>query len=123
GVVVLFGGLTATEFSHELWEWDGTTWTQRIAPGGPPDGLAAGTAPLMTYDAARQRVVVLTPNGALTKILWEWDGTAWTAVDQRLPRAATSGPRVSDSARHVNVISAFESMLGRRMYLWDGVAL
>jgi hypothetical protein len=83
--LVLFGGLSAS-FNTALsdtWEWDGTTWTQRLPATSPP--------PLwnhaMAWDPARQRVVLLGVARVGAVDQWEWDGVTWT---QRVP--ATSPP-------------------------------
>lgn len=77
GKVVLFAG--ADTYSNSLWEWDGTSWTNRSgAPGAPPSRWLA----CVTYDAARGRTVVIAGQDAVTRSyrsdVYEWDGTSWT---------------------------------------------
>jgi hypothetical protein len=72
---VLFGGRNVQVHLDDTWEWDGTTWTRASPASSPPSRHTHG----MTYDAARQRVVLvggLTETGHLTDT-WEWDGTSW----------------------------------------------
>lgn len=75
-VTVLYGG-TAAGFPFgtilaDTWEWNGTAWTQR-APANSP-GPRREFA--MTYDSARDRVVIF----GHTSIhgTWEWDGADWS---------------------------------------------
>jgi hypothetical protein len=80
-VIVLFGGNTlslSAPLNDDTWEWDGTRWTKRH-PIGPPLGRLQHE---MTYDAARQRIVLYggeTQTSPVVKAhdLWEWDGTSW----------------------------------------------
>jgi hypothetical protein len=89
GVIVLYGGATMTadgRTAHyeDMWQWDGERWTE-IKPAGPRPGKRY--SPAMAYDASRDRVVLhggLEVRGrgdfiALEDV-WEWDGTAWSAV-------------------------------------------
>jgi len=83
------GGITPNIVSDEMWEWDGTTWTQlctNCAPGGRRYHA-------MTYDSGRDRIVLFggRPGGVELDDLWEWDGTTWT---ERTP----SGTRPSGRA-------------------------
>ncbi|HMN39575.1 MAG TPA: kelch repeat-containing protein [Phycisphaerales bacterium] len=74
GVTVLFGGRTDLVYfgsNDETWEWNGSTWTQRLVSGPSPRYLHA-----MTYDAAR-RVTVLF-GGSNDGETWEWNGSMWT---------------------------------------------
>jgi hypothetical protein len=92
GRTVIFGGHKDTPpnfqpgfevITNDVWEWDGTNWTQITPPSSP----TARIAPVMCYDGARGEVLML---GGSTfnpeppdyygsrKILWGWDGTQWT---------------------------------------------
>ena len=53
---VLFGGQDPSTFANlaDTWEWDGTNWSQATPATHPPSMWSFG----MTYDRARQRVVV-----------------------------------------------------------------
>ena len=65
--------------NKETWEWNGVTWTNRNPANQPNGGL-------MTYDAGRKKVVVLSVTGEMG--LWEWDGMNWT----RCPSDSSSAP-------------------------------
>jgi hypothetical protein len=73
GVTVLFGG-SGTAALGDTWEWNGTTWTQRMVSGPPAQSSHA-----MAYDAARGVTILFlgTSSGSLGET-WEWNGTAWT---------------------------------------------
>ena len=59
GVTVLVGGITdsaGTQYSDEVWEWDGVAWTQIVnTPGLGPPPIAGARA---TYDSQRGVVVL-----------------------------------------------------------------
>jgi hypothetical protein len=55
----------------DLWAWNGERWTQLSAEGPP----SRGGQPGLTYDAARDRLV-LFGGGALDGT-WEWSGSRW----------------------------------------------
>jgi hypothetical protein len=105
--LLLFGGTGAEGTSptgdrNSTWAWNGSAWT-RVATSGPsPRYLAA-----VTYDAARQRVVLhggqsgVFPNITYLADTWEWDGASWS-------QRATAGP----SAR-VHQTMAFDRARGR----------
>jgi hypothetical protein len=97
GVGVLFGGrITSSLYvQSDLWEWNGTSWGERLAEGPwPPPRMAAR----MSYDAHREVSVlfggrapednavlvwssddyfsVLAPFAPMDRV-WEWDGVQW----------------------------------------------
>lgn len=79
--VMLFGGATASSFSTEtndLWEWDGSFWTQRTVTGTLPPRQRTG---VMTFDASRNKLVLLggRASGGNDGLTWEFDGTRWTS--------------------------------------------
>jgi hypothetical protein len=80
-VVVFSGGGQPTgigtytqvnDWLTDLWEWDGTRWTERAA-AGPPMRVAI---PGLAYDARRR---VLVAFGGRLFGTWEWNGTRWRA--------------------------------------------
>jgi hypothetical protein len=81
--VVLFGGTTISPPPplSDTWEWDGATWLQRAPATSPP----ARSSFAMTYDAARQRVILFGGGGM--NDTWEWDGMTW---HQRTPATSPS---------------------------------
>lgn len=102
GRVVMFGGsLSAGPISpgtDEIWEWDGTDWTQ-MHPAVRP-GFRSGHA--MAYDSQDQRVLVYggsTAGGGLTYgDTWSWDGTTWRqgAIGDGGPGPRTSPAMATD---------------------------
>src|SRR5260370_14021358 len=89
GKTVLFGGLGASGFVGDTWEWDSAagTWTLR-ATTGP----GARYAHAMVYDSVRRKIVLFGGISCsfafcLLGDTWEWDGAAgtWTL-------RATTGP-------------------------------
>jgi hypothetical protein len=83
--VVLFGRGNNSLLA-DTWEWDGTTWTQRLPTTSPSPRVSSAT-----YDVLRQRVVLFGGFGNLGPLsdTWEWDGSNWA---QQAP-ARNPGPR------------------------------
>lgn len=102
--VILFGGElagTPASFSAETWEWDGTTWSLRVAATTPP----ARAHHTLVYDAARRRVVMFGgTNGTELADTWTWDGTTWTAVASTGPTARAGHSMGFDPQRGVSVL-------------------
>ncbi len=86
--VVLIGGTAngTNQPLDDVWEWDGTAWSQLPSTAGVNSVVAA-------YDEARQVVVV---PGAQTR---EWDGTTWTTRTPFTPPPQRCSP-VYDGALH-----------------------
>lgn len=88
GVVVLFGGMENNPINKRLddvWEYDGTTWTQRTPSNGPPALWRASLA----WDPAQQKLVLFggfDSNGAVDG-MWTWDGSQWASVPATPPAA------------------------------------
>jgi hypothetical protein len=84
---VLFGGsieTSATTFD-DLWEWNGTQWSQITALGVRPSGRQRHA---LAYDSARGRTVLYGGRDASTNALsdaWEWDGAQWMEIASSLP--------------------------------------
>jgi cysteine-rich repeat protein len=88
GRVVLFGGFgvgggsgsgvgsgSSVGTLSDTWEFDGSTWTQRQPVAAP----SARYGHAMTYDAARNRIVLFGGfSGWNLGDTWEFDGTTWT---------------------------------------------
>lgn len=96
--VVLYGGLECsgpcTNPLSDIWEWDGSNWTDRTPTSGeaPPARYSPGVA----YDRARSRFVLfggLDASGATLDDTWEWDGSQWSN-----PTAPTGPPPRSEPA-------------------------
>lgn len=91
GRTVIFGGqkyappnflLGSQVTTNDLWEWDGTNWTQITPPSSPPARLA----PVMCYDSTRGEVLMIGGTNfnpepsdfyGSRKTLWGWNGTQW----------------------------------------------
>ncbi len=76
--IVLYGGSTSgtrPTWFNDTWEWDGSTWSKRNPARTPP----ACADHAMTYDAARNRIVLFGSGGFWnpSNDLWEWDGNNW----------------------------------------------
>ncbi|MCL4449358.1 MAG: hypothetical protein M1483_06575 [Actinobacteria bacterium] len=86
--VVLLAGYSGTNGEFlQTWTWNGTAWTEQFPTASPSSNDACCLAvDEMTYDAASNVVLLLTPAGNT----WTWDGTNWTKV-------ASSGPPNSGS--------------------------
>ncbi|MEZ4247647.1 MAG: kelch repeat-containing protein [Polyangiales bacterium] len=108
GVVTLYGGRPASGMGPafgDVWDWDGTTWTERVTMGAPP----SRREPMVAFDEHRGVLVVFggLRGGMAVSDLWELDGTTWTE------RTAT-GPGAR-SGRRMTYFPASESL-----YLWGG---
>ena len=87
GVVLLYGGAAgagaSTRRFEDMWQWDGTTWTE-IPMRTPNPGHRYVSA--MAYDPARDRTVLYGgyscgPDGERCSVFsdtWEWNGEHWT---------------------------------------------
>ena len=79
---MLFAGATTNTFASEtndLWEWNGSSWTQRTVAGTlPPKQRTA----VMTYDASRSKLVVIggRASGGNDGLTWEFNGTSWSSL-------------------------------------------
>ena len=109
---VMFGGST---YSPEVFEWDGTSWTDVGAGAG-----ASGTPPpragdAMAWDGINHRVIVFGGHDASAALVpndtWEWDGATWTMT------SGNAGPPARDQAA-----MAYDSARGR-VVLFGGGAL
>ena len=56
GRTVLFGGLSASTYFSDTWEYDGVSWTRRTPPTTPP----ARANHALAFDGVRGRVLRLT---------------------------------------------------------------
>ena len=102
GVMVMFGGWStpANATVGDTWEFDGTTWTQRVGPG-PANRCDPG----MAFDARRGRVVMF---GGLTAFsmsvpqvigdTWELSSTGWV---QRTTVGALTARAYAEMVYHV----------------------
>jgi hypothetical protein len=73
--MVLFGGLTGAGIAlNDVWEWDGTGWTQPMPMLAPPAGVAG-----LAWEVLGARMVAIANGGGV----WVWDGATW--VLQNVP--------------------------------------
>ena len=114
-VTVLFGGFLCQEsdfclpgnpngilYYPDTWEWDGTTWTQVLASGGPQPRAQAA----MTWDPVRKRVVLVggfNAGGFPIGDIWEWNGSAWTQ------RTTTGDPTIGPAGSALGLPGARNS--------------
>ncbi|MGH7281943.1 MAG: hypothetical protein ACRELY_10495 [Polyangiaceae bacterium] len=109
--VVLFGGYdpSVDHVTADLWEYDGTTWTESNAAQPP-----ARLAPCAAYDAYRRVTVIFggRTDDESTSLAdtWEWDGTTWRPGPAGPPARRTCG-MAYDAAR--NEIVMFGGSPGR----------
>lgn len=101
-----------------VWRWDGTSWSRAVATPHPEI-----FEPVVTYDAVRDRAVVL---GARTgdpqaPLHAEWTGDAWVTVP------AVNGPttyqhgQVFDAARGETVVfGGGVSVMTSQTWVWNG---
>lgn len=76
GGVLAVGGFDGTNFTHQTWIWNGTTWTQKSGPG-PSAREVFG----LSFDRDRSRVVLFggdDASGTRLADTWEFDGTSWS---------------------------------------------
>lgn len=113
--LVVFGGRIDQlgAVTNDTWEWDGTTWTQRLTLITPP----ARESHAMVFDAARQRIVIFGGAGETSYLndTWEWDGTTWT---QRQP--LTSPPPTALHYMAYDATRAMTVMCSDSTWEWDG---
>lgn len=81
-VVVLFGGdsvVPPNNLNNELWEWNGSSWSQRTITGPSPSPRSRHT---LTYDTARAKIVMFggrtSTTGSPMDDTWEFDGGSGT---------------------------------------------
>ena len=124
--IVLYGGTqqssdgkTSTPL-YDTWEFDGTTWTQR---GG--EGPKIGK-PLLTYDAARNQIIMLGLNDKSETQMYLYDGAAgtWKQLSPTtLPACVNEGMMTYQSANNTvfftgGICTGSSSVEDN--YEWDG---
>lgn len=109
GLTVLFGGQINRSTGNgvhiadaETWEWNGTVWTKRVAPGP-----AATQSHVLGYDHSRGVSILfggLRNDNSISGETWEWDGTAWVyrSISGPSPRRALA--TAYDSTRQAIVL-------------------
>ena len=124
-VTVLFGGNNLASANlglslGETWEWNGTTWTQRIV-----SGPSVRDSHAMAYDSARGVTVLFggnntNPAGSNAET-WEWNGTTWTQRMVSGPSARYGHAMVYDSLRGVTVLfGGYTTANNGETWEWNG---
>lgn len=121
--LLLFGGFSS--FGHaDTWTFQGGSWAQRNPAVAPPPMWGGHS---MTYDVARQRVLLFGVNAGspVRNDLWEWDGTNWFQPALGLQPPARSAASFShDPMRGRTVLfgglGAIGTLLGD-LWEYDGV--
>ncbi len=99
--VVLFGGRDSNwKFLNDTWEWDGTSWTQRIPTTNIP---SARCGHAMVYNKSRKRIVLFGGIAGVPPALndtWEWDGNNWAKCNPTtIPSQRAGHAMAYDNAR------------------------
>ena len=86
----------ATIYAPDMWEWDGTTWKERLIAGAQPNPRYSGT---LVWDSDRNRAVLFggfcqssSGTAARCNDVWEWDGTGTGTWTNRTPAAGAMQP-------------------------------
>lgn len=138
GQLVLFGGqqlndprtgVLAINPSNQMWNWNGTDWTQ-LNPAKLP---AARADAAMAYDSATSQLMLFGGMGAAAVgdfgDTWSWNGSSWTHLSPGPGPPARSGAGVSyDAAAKALVLeggSSFDTTNGtlaplRDTWAWNG---
>ncbi|MBL8898806.1 MAG: hypothetical protein JNM84_14300 [Planctomycetes bacterium] len=78
--VVIFGGgaVNGSGLRRDLWEWDGTSWTNRTPTTTPAARFRGGLA----YDPVRKRCLLFGGFTPFRNDTWSWDGATglWTQL-------------------------------------------
>jgi hypothetical protein len=99
---VVFGGKVGTSRLSDVWEWDGSAWTDVTPQGSPAWGPDARDGHSMAYDPRAERVVLHggeTASGCQQDVL-SWNGTEWTIhlpQSGSVPSARTGSQLFHDS--------------------------
>ncbi|OQZ02009.1 MAG: hypothetical protein B6D36_13535 [Planctomycetes bacterium UTPLA1] len=120
GVTVMFGGWNNNTLG-EIWEWNGTTWTQRFPVISP----LARSGHAMIYDSARGVTVLFggqNSGSILLNDLWEWDGQTWTqSIPTTSPSARYFHAMVYDIASGVTILLGAHANGSTETWEWDGM--
>jgi hypothetical protein len=78
GVVILFGGSDGTQALNDTWQWDTERWIKLCTKDCSPPSARFDHA--LTYDSARQRIVLYGGTDGLNELddLWSFDGERWS---------------------------------------------
>lgn len=86
---VCFGGILgpSQQLTNDLWEWNGTSWSQIIPPSSP-GSPSPRYGHRLAYDAERGAIVLFGGNNLANEFAadtWAWNGAAWARLTDNLP--------------------------------------
>lgn len=122
GVTVLFGGVDSDGVVRaDLWEYNGSNWTQRSQGATAPTGRYGHT---MVYDSVGGVVLLFggtLADGTLSDELWQWDGSEWALMLPRrsAPSGRTMHAMAFDSGRGVTVLHGGRGAAGLLDDTWE----
>lgn len=132
GVTVLFGGWSGSAWLSDIWEWNGSTWTQRCttAPCSTAARPARRESAVFVYDAARAVTVLFGGWGDNQPLgdTWTWDGSTWTVRNPAAPPAARtrSAGAYDPATQRVYVFGGVSGATANvelnDLWTWDGSA-
>lgn len=104
GAVVIFGGSTGAAYLNDVWQWNGTTWSQITTSGGPPsarDGMG------FAYDVARDVLVMHggVGGGPIQGDTWELDGTTWAQITTPTAPGGRNRPVMTYDTAHEVIVA------------------
>jgi hypothetical protein len=112
-------GQTDDMAAHQGWEFDGSAWTLVT---NFPFATTFGDAEV-TYDAARQRIVLYWASFGKPVDTWEHDGAKWMQMTpSQLPVATPDGAllKYHDSLQRVVLVGGEPFAGPAQTWLWDG---
>jgi hypothetical protein len=117
-VLVVCGRETPNRGSYQMWEYDGSKWSQRA---NIPIGASAQGDIKIAYDIARNRVVLYAARTKATTETWEYDGKSWQQIKSaHQPVRCDDGALLQyDEAQHKTVLVG-EDRTGNNLLTWDG---
>ncbi|MCA8952682.1 MAG: hypothetical protein KDE27_24435 [Planctomycetes bacterium] len=84
GTIAMFGGVrsfSTTAFENDVWDWNGSAWSQRSMVGPQPTGRYSAA---LLADGSRVRMfggqVLPTVSGGMSEELWELQGSSWVQL-------------------------------------------
>ena len=130
--MVIYGGQNLSEDGREfvnlydMWEFDGTTWTQVMAEGPKI------RKPLLSYDEARNQLILLGNDETLATQMYIYDAAAqtWNEVTpEALPPCVNDSAITYDSDKHLTYViggvcvpsdPTKSSPSTEELFAWDG---
>lgn len=120
--VVLFSGCVGRNYPSDTWTFKNQIWT-RVAEDGPPGVCRPG----MFFDQVRERIVLFggaLESGLRSDAMWEWNGEAWSTVDQGEVRPeGRANMSIAYDERRLRAVlygGATEEGVSEELWEWDG---